>query len=1115
MSKSIHNELNKEQAAIESQDNLIQALAIPYENVYAVNADTGEGICYRMGQVISDRYGHKFAAGSYEQNIRFYIENDVYEEDRPLFGKICCISDVNTLLANQKTYYFNYRVFRYNQMQYFQCQIVKPNPERNEFVIGFKNVDEEKKQELAQQKKVEDALAAVEKINTTLQAEMEIAGTLSKDYPDVVLLDLANDTAITIKREGKIFAEDERVLRRSYNDTWEYYIKKYVLEEDRKALHAAVAVDVVQRALEESDEYVCSYRVQYDNTGIHYYQVVFLRMYSKRSAESQIILAFRNVDDIVEQERKHTKVQSEQLRIIDALSREYHSLFKIDMETQKMSLYRTDGRGMDIRQLRELMEEGSYQKIISKYIDNYIAPEDRERIREATDLDVLLKRVPDDGLYKLGYRRDMNGVCSYYEMNVAKTVDEGGTITFIMGLCDVSEEMQRQLKQAGDIEAQSEIIEGLGSEYYSILLVNPETDTVTTYRAEEDDGQAIADHFSRYNNCWSKGVHSYSEELVSERSRGEFVEKLSLDRIKKNGGDYSFTYEKLMDDGIMYLQARVAFVREKNGGFVAVIGTRNVDDLIKKERQQEMALQAAYDVAEAANKAKTDFLSNMSHDIRTPMNGIIGMTAIAASHIDDKERVQDCLQKITQASKHLLSLINEVLDMSKIESGKVQLIEEEFNLSDLIDNLLTMTSSQIEEHHHELSVNISGVTHEAVIGDSLRIQKVFTNLMGNAVKFTPDGGKIQLSIIERPSNQAKVGCYEFIFEDNGIGMSEEFLEKIFEPFARASDGRVDKIQGTGLGMPISRNIVRMMGGDIAVESKLGVGSRFTVTIYLKLQDVVEVQYDKFVNLDVLVADDDALSLESCCGMLNDLGMKAEGVSTGQEAVEQVVLHHRQKRDYFACIIDWKMPDMDGIETTRSIRKAVGNEVPIIIISAYDWSDIEQEARAAGANAFISKPLFRSRLARTFNILVGGEEQKEQEVPFADLKGMELSGHRALLVEDNELNAEIAKEILQMAGLIVEHAADGTEAVDRMCECEDGYYDIIFMDIQMPKMNGYDATRAIRAMNRSYCKQIPIVAMTANAFAEDVQAAKTVGMNEHIAKPLDLKVLVKTLNKWLQ
>ena len=959
---------------LETQDNLIQALAIPYENIYAVNADTCEAVCYRMGQTMSDRYGQKFAVGNYEKNLCDYIENNVLEEDRHLFAKLRLVSGVNELLADRKTYYFNYRVFRNNRMQYFQCQLVKPNRERNEFVVGFKNVDEEKQQERAHQRKVEEALSVVEQLNTVLQEEMVVAG---------------------------------------------------------------------------------------------------------------------------------------------ALSQEYHSLFKIDAKTGKMSLYRTDGVGMNLETLKKLMAAGDYDSIISQYIENFVVPEDRERIQESARLAVLLEEVPETGLYKLGYRRIMNGITSYYEMNVVKTVDQNGIETFVLGMRDVDEEMRRQLKQTREMETQREIIEGLGSEYYSVLLVDPEKDTVTTYRAEDEDGRAIADYFHRYNMCWSKGLCGYAEELVSERSRSEFIEKLSLDHIRADGQDYSLTYEKLTDNGIIYLQARVAFVREKNGGLAAVVGTRNVDDLIKKERQQEMALQAAFDAAEAANKAKTDFLSNMSHDIRTPMNGIIGMTAIAAAHLDDRERVKDSLQKITQASKHLLSLINEVLDMSKIESGKVQLIEEEFNLSDLIDNLITMTSSQIEEHHHELSVNISGVTHEAVIGDSLRIQKIFTNLMGNAVKFTPDGGRIQISISEKPSGQAKVGCYEFIFEDNGIGMSEEFVDQIFQPFVRADDGRVNRIQGTGLGMPISRNIVRMMGGDIKVESKMGVGSRFTVTMYLKLQDAAEIQYDKLVDLDVLVADDDAISLESCCGMLNDFGMKAVGVSTGAEAVEQVVLHHEQGQDYFACIIDWKMPDMDGVATTRAIRKAVGNDVPIIIISAYDWSDIELEARAAGANAFISKPLFRSRLAKTFSSLVSEEEQKEPDRPFVELENLDLTDHRALLVEDNELNAEIAMEILGMTGLTMDRAADGTEAVDMISECEDGYYDIIFMDIQMPKMNGYDATRAIRAMKRNYCKQIPIVAMTANAFAEDVLAAKTVGMNEHIAKPFDMKTIARTLLKWIQ
>ena len=973
MNEQMNDISRKEMAILEAQGNLIQALAIPYANIYTVNADTREAICYRMGQKMNERYGRKFAAGNYEQNIQTYIENDVLEEDRKLFDKVRTVAGVNELLVDQKDYYFNYRVDRDGLVEYFQCQLVKPDLKKNEFVIGFKNINEEKNIELAAQRKVEEALAAVEKINAALQEESSVSSALSKEY--------------------------------------------------------------------------CS-------------------------------------------------------------------LFKIDAKTRKMTLYRTDGTAFEPAVLKKLLALGDYEAILSKYIDTFVVPEDRNRLRESIGLSVLMEKVPDVGLYKLGYRRIKNGVIAYFEMNTIKMVDNDGTVTFILGIRDVDEEARRQLKQTKEMEVQREIIEGLGSEYYSVLLVDPETDVVTTYRADDEEGRAIEEYFRRYDNCWSKGILAYSEELISDASRGEFIEKLSLKHIMEDGKDYSFTYEKLTDHGIIYLQARVAFVHEKDGGLVAVVGTRNVDDLIKKERQQETALQAAYDAAEAACRAKTEFLSNMSHDIRTPMNGIIGMTAIAAAHIDDSERVQDCLKKITQASKHLLSLINEVLDMSKIESGKVDLIEEEFNLSDLIDNLITMTSSQIKEHNHELSVNISGVTHEAVVGDSLRIQKVFTNLMGNAVKYTPDGGKIHFSISEKSCQQAKVGCFEFVFEDNGIGMSEEFLGRIFEPFSRSDDDHVNKVQGTGLGMAISRNIVRMMGGDIKVESKLGVGSRFTVTMYLKLQDTAVVRYDKFVDLNVLVADDDEISLESCCEMLNDFGMEAEGVSNGIEAVEKVVLHRRMNKDYFACIIDWKMPDMDGIETTRAIRKAVGSDVPIIIISAYDWSDIEQEARTAGANAFITKPLFQSRLAKTFNSLVVGDEAGEQENPFAKMETIDLTGGRVLLAEDNELNAEIAIEILKMTGITVDRVVDGVEAVDKMTACEDGFYDMILMDIQMPRMNGYDAARAIRAMDRNYCRQIPIIAMTANAFAEDVHAAKTVGMNEHIAKPLDLDTLAKILKKWM-
>lgn len=811
---------------------------------------------------------------------------------------------------------------------------------------------------------------------------------------------------------------------------------------------------------------------------------------------------------------KANRALREEAAVSTALSREYSSLFKIDSKTRKITLYRTDGNSFDPDMLKNMMAIEEYELIMSKYIESFVFPEDRERIRAATEFSVLQENVPDVGLYKLGYRRIMNGVISYFEMNTIRISDVGGNDLFIMGLRDVDEEVRRQLKQAEEMVMQREIIEGLGSDYYSVLIVNPEADTVSIYREMSQDGHAIANHFNKNGFCWSEGIYSYAMDQVSEKTRDTFIGKMSIERMRAGGAEDSFVYEKIVEGEAIYLQTRITFVQETKDRFVAVIGTRNVDELIRSERKHEQALQLAYDAAEAANRAKTDFLSNMSHDIRTPLNGIIGMTAIAATHIDDRERVQDSLKKITQASRHLLSLINEVLDMSKIESGKIDLIEEDFNLSDLIDNLISMTNSQVAKHNHRLAVNISGVRHEAVTGDSMRIQKVFTNLMSNAVKYTPDGGSISITISEKECARPSFGCFQFVFEDTGIGMSEDFLEHIFEPFARAQSDGMERIQGTGLGMTISRNIVRMMGGDIQVDSSPGQGTRFIVTIYLRLQDEVKEDFKKFVDLNVLVADDDPLSMESCVGMLCDLGMNAEGVLSGKDAVEKVIEHHQNSTDYFACIIDWKMPEMDGIETTKSIRKAVGPDVPIIIISAYDWSDIEQEARNAGANAFISKPLFKSRLERTFGSILDDEENDDSDVIFDSPQTLDYSTCRALLVEDNELNAEIAEEILRQTGIKVEHVWNGVEAVDRMDTCEDGYYDIVFMDIQMPKMNGYDATRAIRAMSRGYCRRVPIFAMTANAFVEDVQAAKTAGMNEHITKPLEVKTLFNTMKKWL-
>lgn len=590
----------------------------------------------------------------------------------------------------------------------------------------------------------------------------------------------------------------------------------------------------------------------------------------------------------------------------------------------------------------------------------------------------------------------------------------------------------------------------------------------------------------------------------------------SPENIRKNlqgeNDIYKFEYCS-MDENTYKIASIIPLEWDGTKLVKALLASMDVSQEKKAEIESHKALKDAYRAAENASRAKTEFLSNMSHDIRTPMNAIVGLTAIAGANIESQDRVVECLGKITKSSRHLLGLINEVLDMARIESGRISLAEEDFSLPELVDNLLTLTKPAIDEHHHQLEVHVEHIEHEAVCGDSLRIQQVFVNLMSNAVKYTPDGGNITLTIKEKPNGFSKLGCYEFSIEDNGIGMTPEFQKIMFEPFSRADDHRTTKVQGTGLGMAIARNIVNLMNGDIQVESAPNKGTKITVTVYLKLQENEKEQEKELLDLPVLVVDDDKTCCESTVATLQEIGIAGEWVLTGKEAVERCAARHKTGRDYFAVILDWKMPEIDGIATARKIRERVGEDVTIIILTSFDFSEIEEEARAAGVNAFMAKPLFRSRLTATLRQFTSGKKEENARNYLEDFAKENYAGKRILLVEDNELNREIATEIIGMTGVTIDSAENGKIAVEKVMEAPEKWYDLIFMDIQMPIMNGYEATAAIRALAGSRGK-VPIIAMTANAFAEDVQLAKNTGMNEHIAKPLDLNKLNDVLKQWL-
>jgi len=686
------------------------------------------------------------------------------------------------------------------------------------------------------------------------------------------------------------------------------------------------------------------------------------------------------------------------------------------------------------------------------------------------------------------------------------------------------QEMERQLALQNELLAQKQqqreqtrMITALASDYWSVYYLDLDTDDGVCYQAHDDveNGFKVGDRFK-----YLASVTAYAKANIKEEFLEEFLSFIQPENVKARLNEQrviAFRYMVHRHDRDTWEEVRFAGVRhpeDRNDHLVHVVGACfvDVDRETRKSMEQQQALQEALRDAESASRAKTAFLSNMSHEIRTPMNAIIGLDNIALNDPAISETTREHLEKIGTSAHHLLGIINDILDMSRIESGRLTIKNEEFSFSKALEQVNTIVSGQCRDKGLTYECRAKGQIDDYYIGDDMKLRQVMINILGNAVKFTPEGGTVSFFIedVARRDNKATL---RFTISDTGIGMSKEYLPRLFDAFSQEDSSNTNKYGSTGLGMPITRSIVELMNGTIEVESEKGKGTTFTVIITLTQADRrsasendIELQPHE---MSVLVIDDDRIACEHAEVILRQVGVSCETVTSGREAVDIVKMRHARRDDYSLILVDWKMPEMDGVETTRQIRAIVGPDTPIIILTAYNWDDIEQEAREAGVDTFAAKPLFAGTVMDEFR-----EAFKSKRARLAQTT-VDLKGRRVLLAEDVQINAEIMMMVLSMREMEVEHAENGRIAVEMFSSHEEGYYDAILMDMRMPEMDGLEATRTIREMNRNDAKTIPIIALTANAFDEDVQRSMQAGLDAHLSKPVEPDLLFETLEKLIR
>ena len=1024
----------------------------------------------------------------------------------------------------------------------------------------IERVDGEAKSLLFSFMGIDDARAQAIRLNMQLAEQNAISDGLAREFHTVWLVESTGEHKMhlyrstgkkTIQGAVQIALDDP-----SYDPGIIKYVHDYVHEDDQERVLAATNFETVERETPEIGTYVVSYRrYNPDHTDFDYHQMVYARAEST-DGKLNYIFAYRDADKVIREQLAQQEKYAESAKIISALSEDFTCVNYVELHENKTDDTTVGYRTSEVltRLIPGWEKEVSFSKKLGLIHQLLVYAPDRNQFFEETRRENILAELQNANSYYVNTRFLIDGKPVYYQI-VFTAIREKDKITGIVaGLHSIDEQMKKEL-EAERLKSTEEQLqhEQLRSEVLN-YMVNNDDDPIdllkhyaerlrvligcdqVIYRDLEEtrimvNSPAIektwsvpieycrqCEHFDAHHPMYAGGFTEMDNCQEGWQGIPVYQDcpiKSSLTRIVYCDGEiagylaihYVQDYHHFNDIERATVEEFTRILSMSLSRYEARKENRELKLIADMQKQLEEALA----MAQSANRAKTTFLNNMSHDIRTPMNAIIGYTGLAASHIDNKEQVRDYLTKIGQSSDHLLSLINDVLDMSRIESGKMNLNEKPENLPSIIHTLRDIVQADIRAKQHDFFIDTINVKDENVVCDKLRLNQVLLNILSNSIKYTAPGGTISLRISENTVKSSGYAEYEFCIKDNGMGMDREFLETIFDPFTRVKSSTISGIQGTGLGMAITKNIIDMMGGKIEIDSELGKGTETRITFDFKLENSPKESIDipELHGLRGIVVDDDYHSCLSISKMLKDTGMQSEWCTSGKEALIRAQEAYQNGESFKVYIIDWMMPDINGIETTRRIRKMVGEDVPIIIMTAYDWSDIEDEAREAGVTSFVSKHLFPSDLHKVLNDCLGNEKEDVA----LETDEYDFSGKKILLVEDNEVNREIATELLEEEGFIISTAFDGDIAVDMMKNAKAGDYDLVLMDIQMPTMDGYEATKQIRALGTEISK-IPILAMTANAFEEDRKLAFEAGMDEHIAKPINIGKLKEMLAKFL-